>query len=247
MATYQLVPSLVKLRSEFNEMGPVRDKSSDGWIGDARHAASVSDHNPAPDGDVHAIDVDMSGPWLPGMSMERMVQYIVGRCRTGKERRLKYVIYNRRIWAASNNWDKANYYGTNPHDHHAHFSASYSPVQESNTTSWRLADLLPPVDPNPEVPIVTQPVPSAQQNADAIAGRDIDPSENRYSWAGADFTTFIRTARIGPMADVVDDIAARVEDQSDTLNALTGALTVIAAQNAEILKRLSATGPIISP
>lgn len=247
MATsWTLIPCLAKLRSEFNEMGPARDRASDGAVGDLAHQQSLSDHNPDETGnvpirdadksnEVHAIDIDKDGPWLAGLSMERMVQFILARCRTGKERRLRYIIFNRRIWSASSGWVQKSYSGKNPHDHHAHFSASYNSAQEANRTSWRLADLLPQIDPTPEVPVTS---PDANDIAAATAGRDIDPSANRYSWAGADFTTFIRTARIGPMADVVDEIAARVEDQSDALDELTGMLTIIGLQNAEILKRL---------
>jgi hypothetical protein len=39
-----LIASLAALREEFNEIAPTRDKSSDGWIGDAAHADRVSDH-----------------------------------------------------------------------------------------------------------------------------------------------------------------------------------------------------------
>ncbi len=66
-----LVPSLARLRTEFNQLNPGRDKASDGWIGDAEHQANpTSDHNPDERGAVHAIDVDNTGPW-PALSAGR--------------------------------------------------------------------------------------------------------------------------------------------------------------------------------
>jgi hypothetical protein len=139
MAT--LVPCLVRLRSEFNAVASGRDKSSDGWIGDPAHQANpTSDHNPDGRGLVHAIDVDVDLR-EPGLSMEKAVQFLLGRCRSGAEKRLRYIIFNRRIWSASNGWRQEAYTGANAHDKHAHFSASYSTSLEASTASWHLEDL----------------------------------------------------------------------------------------------------------
>jgi hypothetical protein len=136
-----LAPCLVTLRGEFNQVAPGRDKSSDGWIGDAKHQARpTSDHNPDLRGLVHAIDVD-EDLRVPGLSMEACVQHILRRCRAGMEKRLQYVIYEKRIWSASWGWAQRAYSGPNAHDHHAHFSAKYTPALESSTASWGLASL----------------------------------------------------------------------------------------------------------
>jgi len=145
MADPYLVPCLVTLRDEFNRLNPNRDKSSDGWIGDASHQSGSSDHNPASDGGVHAIDVDETGGWPDGCTMEKMVQYIIAECRksgeSGMDRgRLKYVIYERRIWSASNGWQEEYYDGSNAHDKHVHFSGEYSSEYENDTRSWGLYD-----------------------------------------------------------------------------------------------------------
>lgn len=154
MAAWTLVPCLVALRGEFNSIAPDRDKASDGSIGDAAHRQTNSDHNPDEESaalrdhdadsknEVHAIDVDNSGPWPPGFSMELAVQHILRRCRSGQERRLKYIIYNRRIWSSSSGWTQRTYDGANPHDKHAHFSASYETAHEASTASWHLGDLV---------------------------------------------------------------------------------------------------------
>lgn len=134
-----LVPSLVKLRSEFDLLFPGRDRTTDGWIGDPAHQARDSDHNRDPRGLVHAIDVDAG--LGPTANMQAFVDFLVKRCKAGDEKRLKYVIYNRRIWSASWGWTRRSYGGTNPHTEHAHFSASYTPAHEQDVAAWRLEEV----------------------------------------------------------------------------------------------------------
>lgn len=151
MATWILVPCLDQLRTELNRLAPNRDKSSDGTIGDTAHQGRVSDHNddeigrvPIRDADskheVHAIDLDVDLR-EPNLTMEMVVQHVVGRCRSGAERRLRYVIYNRRIWEGSDLWRQRAYSGDNPHTRHAHFSASYDTRLEASTAPWHLEDI----------------------------------------------------------------------------------------------------------
>ncbi len=151
MASWILVPCLVKLRSEFNAIAPDRDRSSDGSVGDSAHQAEQSDHNPDETGnvpihdadrtnEVHAIDVDVDLR-VPGLTMEKVVQFLLTRCRSGAEKRLRYIIYNRRIWSQSSGWRQQRYTGANPHDHHAHFSSSYSTNLEASPASWHLEDV----------------------------------------------------------------------------------------------------------
>lgn len=90
--------------------------------------------------EVHAIDVDDTLNQGGDPSMEDCVQLILARCRTGVEDRLRYVIYERRIWEADNGWDQSDYTGSNPHDQHAHFSASYDSGREADTSSWGLVE-----------------------------------------------------------------------------------------------------------
>jgi len=146
-----LVPCGVRLRSDFNTVAPTREKVSDGWIGDTAHQQETSDHNddetgnvPIHDADrvheVHAIDVDKDLN-QSDLTMEKVVQFLLGRCRSGAETRLRYIIYNRRIWEASNGWKQRAYTGPNPHDKHAHFSFSYDTGKEASTVSWHLEDI----------------------------------------------------------------------------------------------------------
>jgi hypothetical protein len=151
MPDWVMVPCLVQLRTEFNQIAPGRDKASDGGIGDQAHAGDVSDHNPDETGrvpikdadrtnEVHAIDVDKDLR-TPGLDMEKVVQFLLGRCRAGTEKRLRYIIWNRRIWEASNGWRQRTYKGANAHDQHGHFSASYDTAREASTASWHLEDI----------------------------------------------------------------------------------------------------------
>ncbi len=151
MASWIVVPCLVRLRAEFNALAPGRDHASDGTIGDAAHSSS-SDHTPDEMSDalrgrdsdgvneVHAIDVD-ADLRAPGLSMEQVVQHILARCRSGAEKRLRYIIFNRRIWTSGNDWRQQPYAGPNPHDKHAHFSSTYVTQLEASTASWRLEEL----------------------------------------------------------------------------------------------------------
>jgi hypothetical protein len=150
-----LIPCLVQLRAEFNAIAPARAKGADGWIGDAAHQDRVSDHNPDETGavpihdadhvdEVHAIDVttDLNESDL---TMEKCVQFLLGRCRRDSddprnEARLRYIIFDRRIWEAPG-WGQQTYTGPDPHTGHAHFSAEYITSLEADTASWHLEDI----------------------------------------------------------------------------------------------------------
>jgi hypothetical protein len=151
VASWELVPCLGQLRTELNRIAPNRDRTTDGTIGNAAHQTHVSDHNddevgkvPIRDADskheVHAIDLD-ADLRTPDLTMEMVVQRVLARCRSGKEKRLRYIIYNRRIWEASNGWRQRAYVGDSPHTEHVHFSASYETALEASTASWGLDGL----------------------------------------------------------------------------------------------------------
>lgn len=151
-ASWVLVPCLVSLRAEFNIAGPRRDKSSDGSVGDTAHASSSSDHNPDETGatpyedsdrinEVHAIDVDDSGPWEDGFDFDRDgVEAIRLRHLRGEDDRLQNIIRNGRIASRSWGWTWQSYGGSNAHREHAHFSARYTTAQESDTSPWGLLE-----------------------------------------------------------------------------------------------------------
>lgn len=140
MADWELAPCLVTLFHEYNIIAPLRDHTTDGSIGDPAHQQRDSDHNKDKNGIVHAIDVDKD-LYTP-FSMESTIQYFVTECRksVGLDRgRLKYFIYNHRIWEAPN-WVQKPYTGSNPHTEHAHFSCEYDPKYANDTRPWGLTD-----------------------------------------------------------------------------------------------------------
>jgi hypothetical protein len=151
MADWILIPCLRALFMEFDRIAPSRDHTSDGSVGDRAHQNEVSDHNPDETGkvpihdadhinEVHAIDVD-NNLNESDLTMEKVVQFLLARCRSGAEKRLRYIIYNRRIWSASSGWVQKTYTGASPHTEHAHFSASYDSNLEASTASWHLEDI----------------------------------------------------------------------------------------------------------
>lgn len=165
-AAWVVTKNLLKLLSEFNILGPKRDKRSDGTIGDLAHQnESASGHNPDrtgraeyKDGDskneVRALDVDSSGPFLYGQTMETIVQHLVAMARAaykaGKYFPLRYIIYKRRIWSASSGWVTKTYKGASPHTEHAHFSGAYSQkADEDSTFNYGIATLGKPKPPAP--------------------------------------------------------------------------------------------------
>lgn len=131
MPDYFLAPSLVKLRNEINERWPNRDKESDGWIGDASHAARKSDHNPdwgAPGerrGIVRALDIDKDGP-----DMALLLKTLIG------HPAVNYVIYQRVIYSRVRDFVPKAYSGINAHEHHLHVSINHTVSAESFSGTW---------------------------------------------------------------------------------------------------------------
>jgi len=229
MAT--LVPCLDALRSEFNRNFSRRDKGSDGWIGDAAHQASRSDHNPDSRGIVHAIDVD-EDLRAPGASMRECVEEVVRRHRAGRDNRLTYVIYERTIWSASYDWRPRDYSGSNPHDKHAHFSASYVRARENSRAPFGVEDIVTQADRDDIVRRTTAAVVAALSDRDkqsdgsftSIIGRNaLDqgiPPANGVTprWAAWRVMTDTRT-RIVELESMIEQLQTKIDGLSRTVSA----------------------------
>jgi hypothetical protein len=123
-----MTPKLCKagqqLREQFDDTFPDRDRTSDGWIADARHvAAGKSDHIPSIDSKtVRAIDVDrdVSGKAKPDLMPDIADQ--IRLCAKAGDKRISYIIFNGRIASPRLGWRWRKYAGSNPHKHHCHIS-----------------------------------------------------------------------------------------------------------------------------
>lgn len=125
-------PSLEQLLEEVNARFPKRKKASDGWIGDPKHAARVSDHNPAknstPPGCVRARDFTLAvkdGAWL----VKRLIT----------DSRVEYVIHDGKIWRRKNKFKAERYDGANPHRTHVHVSLRHTTTAERSVKRWLTA------------------------------------------------------------------------------------------------------------
>lgn len=111
-----------QLREQIDDAFADRDRTSDGWVGDTRHAARPSDHNPDANGWVRAIDIDrdLSGKPKPDIMPDLADQIRIA----GKsgEKRISYVIFDGKIASSRLNWRWRKYTGSNKHNHHCHIS-----------------------------------------------------------------------------------------------------------------------------
>jgi len=116
MAKWWVSEGLNSLLSEVNARWPKRSKASDGSIGDTAHSARASDHNPRANGEVCARDFTANG-----IDANWFAEYLRSRSLNG-DKRIKYIIWNRRIFnpSVSKEWRK--YTGSNAHTHHVHVS-----------------------------------------------------------------------------------------------------------------------------
>jgi hypothetical protein len=119
--SWRAADSLQKLLTQINARWPQRKKKSDGIIGDSAHQARDSDHNPwVKDGSVGVVTaIDITHDPVSGCDAERIVQSLLA----SRDRRIKYIIWNRRIASATvAPWVWRPYTGRNPHTMHFHLS-----------------------------------------------------------------------------------------------------------------------------
>ena len=121
----------VKLRDQINHAYPDRDKSSDGWVADARHvAAGTSDHIPNVLGWVLALDVDRD---LHGKPKPDEMPYLANQLRTlaKSDGRVSYIIFDGKIASSKKKWAWREYKGINQHRHHMHVSFTAKGIEDS--------------------------------------------------------------------------------------------------------------------
>jgi hypothetical protein len=130
----RLSRSAIQLREQIDDAYSERDKSSDGWIGDVRHAARKSDHNPDAQGWVRAIDVDrdLHGKGRKPDVMPDLVDQIRLLAKSG-DKRISYIIFDGKIASSKKAWAWRPYDGINKHNHHAHISFT---IKGDEDSSW---------------------------------------------------------------------------------------------------------------
>ena len=138
-----MTPKLCKagqqLRLQVDDSYPDRDRTSDGWVGDTRHQARPSDHNPDAQGIVRAIDIDrdLSGKAKPDLMPDLADQ--IRLCGKSGDKRISYIIFNGRIASSKKAWAWRAYDGINKHNHHCHIS--FTKAGDTDSSFFNIAML----------------------------------------------------------------------------------------------------------
>lgn len=119
-------PAILALLQQVNAAFPSRSRASDGICGDARHQASVSDHNQG-----NAVDITLDA--ANGPDLEELARVLL------QDPRCAYVIFRTRIA----NPDKVGgawrpYKGANAHNHHLHLSIRAP--RRNDASPWKLPE-----------------------------------------------------------------------------------------------------------
>lgn len=137
MSRPRLVAGGVTLRAQIDKRFPKRDKRSDGWIPDKAHQARVSDHNPTPDGWVHALDIDadFGKPGDAQLLADQLIAYAASGL-PGSDR-IKYVVFNDRV--ASGTYSKTRWkWRGRGYGHFDHIHVSFMRTAEQDGSKWPL-------------------------------------------------------------------------------------------------------------
>lgn len=136
--SWRVARSLDELLVQIDQLAPNRSRTSDGSIGDLRHQRETySDHNPDQYGVVRARDFTHDP--ARGANMAAIAEAL----RRSRDRRIKYVIFDRRIFSATTSpWTWRPYTGTSPHEEHMHVSVVAAAVAD-NDTPWEIGDDMP--------------------------------------------------------------------------------------------------------
>jgi len=121
----------IQLREQFDDCYGDRTRSSDGWLGDSRHAARKSDHNPDGEGWVRAIDISRG---LSGKSEPDLMPDVADQLRilAKTDRRISYIIFDGKIASAKSFWRFRKYTGINQHRTHLHISFTRKGDQDNS-------------------------------------------------------------------------------------------------------------------
>lgn len=141
---WRAMASLLVLRDQVNALAPNRSRASDGLVGDEAHQGTNSDHNPhyVPGvGSEIVTAIDLTHDPSHGFDSYRFAEVL----RTHRDRRIKYVISNHRIFSsyASGSrpaWVWGSYNGVDPHTNHVHVSVLDATISDTRTP-WNLGGM----------------------------------------------------------------------------------------------------------
>lgn len=162
--------SLNVLRAQVDAAYPDRPEGADGMIGDARHQAEKSDHNPNSRGVVCAWDITTDDRFTDRLAEDLRV---LGKHGDG---RVKYVIFKGRIAGpAAKGWEWRPYSGFSKHFDHIHLSVVGTAAQYDRKDPWPVAlKTKPAPKPIPKEPDVTpEQIEQTAQRAAALVREDI--------------------------------------------------------------------------
>lgn len=114
-------PAAVAVLRQATALAPKRKKASDGLLPSAAHlkANPNSDHNTG-------LAVDLTHDPKHGIDCAEIFKQLK------KDRRVKYIIFDKKIWQKSTGVKK--YTGVNPHTSHIHISIK--PAYAKDTSDW---------------------------------------------------------------------------------------------------------------
>lgn len=138
---WRAMASLLVMRDQANLIAPNRSRASDGLVGDEAHQSTNSDHNPhyvAGVGSEIVTALDLTHDPAHGFDSYHFAETL----RTNRDRRIKYVISNHRIFSsyASGSrpaWTWGSYSGVDPHTNHVHVSVLDAVISDTRTP-WNL-------------------------------------------------------------------------------------------------------------
>lgn len=142
-----LVPSLKAMFAEINAIWPDRDRTTDGWIGDAKHCPGTSDHCADTQGRVHAIDIDKDG-----IDPDHVVRRI-----SNIEGVVRYINWNYQQYHVRDDFKPKPLGGDDPHTSHIHVSIEHTDYARNYTGGYGIGQPdNTPVVPIPELQITPE-------------------------------------------------------------------------------------------
>jgi hypothetical protein len=212
---------LLKLRSQIDATAPNRAKGSDGFKGDESHASRTSDHNPEspppPGNPDNQIDAgDFTHDPRSGADMGRISE----RIRLSRDRRVRYVIFNRRIFRsyARNGvpaWTWAPYTGSNPHALHMHVSVN--DTHHDETQDWEIG-----MHPSDEKALINRMATIIDMDLENPVGANLRPEPNKLAEAinGISAAIALITSEVAKILPVLAAMARNLEGMSERLDSL---------------------------